>query len=55
MKVEAVHPEKREERPRGEALALIDEYIHWYNHERIKQSLGWMSPVQYRQSQGTAA
>lgn len=55
MKVEAVHPEKREERPRGEALVLIDEYIHWYNHERIKQSLGWMSPVQYRQSQGTAA
>ena len=26
-----------------------------YNHERIKQSLGWMSPVQYRQSQGMAA
>lgn len=25
------------------------------NHERIKQSLGWMSPVQYRQSQGMAA
>ncbi|RDX29019.1 transposase, partial [Bifidobacterium breve] len=24
-------------------------------HERIKQSLGWMSPVQYRQSQGMAA
>ncbi|WP_143081233.1 IS3 family transposase, partial [Bifidobacterium longum] len=33
-------------------LALVDEYIRWYNHERIKQSLSWMSPVQYRQSQG---
>ena len=30
MKVEAVHPEKWEERPRGDVLALIDEYIHWH-------------------------
>ena len=42
-------------RTRDEVLALVDEYIHWYDHERIKQSLGWMSPVQYRQSQGMAA
>lgn len=27
----------------------------WRNHERIKRSLGWMSPVQYRQSQGMTA
>ncbi|WP_204385494.1 IS3 family transposase, partial [Bifidobacterium longum] len=20
---------------RGEVLALIDEYIHWYNHDRV--------------------
>ena len=52
MKTEAVHPEKWEEHTRNEVLALVDEYIRWYNHERIKQSLGWMSPVQYRQSQG---
>ena len=58
MKTEAVHPEKWEEHTRNEVLALVDEYIRWYNHERIKQSLGWMSPVQYRQnrqSQGMAA
>ena len=55
MKTEAVYPEKWEERTRNEVLALVDEYIRWYNHERIKQSLGWMSPVQYRQSQGMAA
>ncbi|MFR0022046.1 MAG: IS3 family transposase [Bifidobacterium longum] len=48
-------PEKWEEHTRNEVLALVDEYIRWYNHERIKQSLGWMSPVQYRQSQGMAA
>ena len=55
MKTEAVYPEKWEEHTRNEVLALVDEYIRWHNHERIKQSLGWMSPVQYRQSQGMAA
>ena len=34
---------------------LIDECIHWYDHDRIKQSLGWMSPVQYRLSHELAA
>lgn len=38
-----------------EVLALIDEYIHWCNYDRIKQSLGWMSPVQYCLSHGLAA
>lgn len=55
MKTESVYPERWEERTRDEVLVLIDDYIRWYNHERIKQSLGWMSPVQYRQSQGMAA
>lgn len=55
MKTEAVYPEKWEERTRNEVLALVDEYIRWHDHKRIKQSLGWMSPVQYRQSQGMAA
>lgn len=55
MKTESVYPEHWEKRTRDEVLVLIDEYIHWYDHEHIKQSLGWMSPVQYRQSQGMAA
>ena len=55
MKTESVYPEHWEDRTRDEVLVLIGDYIHWYNHERIKQSLGWMSPVQYRQSQGMAA
>lgn len=38
-----------------EVLALIDECIHWCNYDRIKQSLGWMSPVQYWLSHGLAA
>ena len=55
MKTESVHTGHWEERTRDEVLVLIGDCIHWYNHERIKQSLGWMSPVQYRQSQGMAA
>lgn len=55
MKIEAVYPKHREERNRDELLALVDEHIHWYNHERIKQSLSWISPTQYRQSQEMTA
>ena len=51
-----VRPEIRKcAKNRALSLALVDECIRWYNHERIKQSLGWMSPIQYRQSQGMAA
>ena len=26
----------------------LDDYIHWYNNQRIKLSLGGLSPLQYR-------
>ena len=55
MKTESVHPGHWEERTRDEVLVPVDGCIRWYDHERIKRSLGWMSPVQYRQSQGMAA
>ena len=28
----------------------IEQYIKYYNEQRIKQKLGWMSPVEYRLS-----
>ena len=40
MKTESVYPEHWEKRTRDEVLVLIDEYIHWYNHERIKTVAG---------------
>ena len=43
-----------EERTCEEAGGLAGECIRWYNHTRIKQSLGWKSPVGYRTSQGLA-
>lgn len=54
MKVGSVYPEHWEERTCEEVIDLAGEYIHWYNHSRIKQSLGWKSPVEYRTSQGLA-
>ena len=33
----------------------LDEYLHWYNEDRIKESLGFMSPAGYRVSLGIAA
>ena len=55
MKTESVHPGRWEERTRDEVLVPVDDCIRWYDHERIKRSLGWMGPVQYRQSRGMAA
>ena len=36
-------------------IAEINHYINWYNTKRIKQSLGYMSPVEYRHSLGLTA
>ena len=34
-----------------ELKEAIDKYIGYYNKQRIKEKLGWMSPVEYRLSQ----
>ena len=31
-----------------ELKTAIEEYINYYNNQRIKEKLGWMSPVKYR-------
>lgn len=33
-------------------IQIINDYIVWYNTKRIKASLGYMSPTEYRQSLG---
>ena len=33
-----------------ELKEAIEKYIKYYNEKRIKEKLGWMSPVQYRLS-----
>lgn len=36
-------------------IAILNEYLTWYNKTRIKTSLGNMSPLEYRRSLGLAA
>ena len=36
-------------------IDILNEYLIWYNDNRIKESLGYMSPRQYRQSLGLLA
>lgn len=36
-------------------IDYLEKYIQWYNNKRIKKSLGYLSPVQYRQHQLQAA
>ena len=38
-----------------EFMERLDGFIGFYNEERVKESLGWMSPNQYRRSKGLAA
>ena len=33
-------------------IEIINDYIIWYNTKRIKASLGYLSPMEYRQSLG---
>lgn len=33
-------------------IQALDSYIRWYNEKRIKQSLGFLSPIEYRESLG---
>lgn len=38
-----------------EFIYQLDQYLHWYNEKRIKKSLGYLSPVEYRRTLGLAA
>lgn len=55
MKTEAVYPEYWEKLTCAQVVEHVDTTMHWYNHQRIKQSLGWKSPVHYRMQQGLVA
>lgn len=35
-----------------EFIMVLNDYLIWYNEKRIKETLGWRSPLQYRQSLG---
>lgn len=52
MKNESYYTEKWSRLGCDELIAAIGGYIEWYSNARIKESLGWMSPVVYRRSLG---
>ena len=35
-----------------EFIDQLDDYLHWYSEERIKISLGGLSPMEYRRALG---
>ena len=38
-----------------EFIKILDDYMYWYAEERIKISLGGISPIQYRRQLGLTA
>ena len=41
-------------RSRQEFVRAIENFIHYYNNDRIKEKLGGLSPKQYRERMKTA-
>lgn len=35
-----------------EFISFLNDYLHWFREKRIKQKLGYKSPIQYRESIG---
>jgi len=46
LKCETIYLQKV--RTLSDLIKTIDNYIYWYNNERIKLTLGGYSPIQYR-------
>lgn len=55
LKTEMFYPREWRETTIEGFIAELDSYIRWYNDDRIKISLGALSPVEYRESLGIAA
>lgn len=36
----------------SEFMGILDNYLHWYKEKRIKESLGYLSPMEYRHKLG---
>ena len=52
FKSEAYYPRGWSKMTADELMAATGDYIDWYNGSRIKESLGWKSPAEYREEQG---
>jgi putative transposase len=52
LKTELFYPRSWQDVSVDQFIALVDDYIRWYNEKRIKMSLGSLSPIAYRASPG---
>jgi len=55
LKTELFYPRKWQNITIDQFIQIVDSYIHWYNEKRIKISLGFLSPLEYRVSLGLTA
>jgi transposase InsO family protein len=55
LKTELFYPRTWQDITIDQFIQIVDSYIRWYNENRIKTSLGSLSPVEYRESLGITA
>jgi putative transposase len=55
LKNELFYPQNWQSTTIEQFIQTLNSYIHWYNEKRIKISLGFLSPVEYRRSLGIVA
>ncbi|MED3102780.1 IS3 family transposase, partial [Bacillus thuringiensis] len=48
LKSEAFYSQKIKQSNNASIIQTVDEYIHYYNNERIQRKLANMSPIAYR-------
>jgi len=52
LKTEMFYPRDCLSSTIAELIDALDTYIRWYNEKRIKMSLGYLSPIEYRERLG---
>ena len=55
LKTELFYPRDWQATTVEQFIQAVDAYIRWYNEKRIKISLGFLSPLEYRESPGLTA
>jgi len=55
LKTEMFYPRDWRSTTIAQFIEALDVYIRWYNEKRIKISLGYLSPIEYREHLGLTA
>jgi transposase InsO family protein len=52
LKVEGFYSQSCQQTTNSIVLEMIDDYIHYYHHERIHENLSYLSPIDYGRQVG---